>query len=454
MNFEKALRVVGLLASFWSTPVITWEPVQRDVVGDKTYDNVFSVYGAFEDFAQSAAVVIRHLGWTKIAFLYEDSPLCNQLMDQLAREMLDRDLATEALKVILVKGNTAGLARHLKQIKVLTRTVVTCSRQYILMDILAEAEKVGMTNGYYAFLHLDFNVRALTTGSRSDGQRSPLDVVLQLGQFHTTSDRRVEEEKQKEGERKNETSVVKEILLTSDEQTSALDSQHTLASYLHDAIVVATVASQEGRKSCSPETLSIGQPYKLKTGKIEFDEQGIRKALFSLVQPFGAVEMVTVAEISSNQNATWIRQIVWPGGHVPKSEITCQGNGTCIDVQGIIAGVTIGVFVLILLLTLIGYFYRKHRRRLAAAKKDWLVDDRDVKRRRAKLPISNGFTSGPGSNMETVKRLVRMRIPNSTPAPNELQNKNKPELEVESKFQDEGRVPQEPSWQNDRDIFT
>ena len=40
--------------------------------------------------------------------------------------------------------------------------------------------------------------------------------------------------------------------------------------------------------------------------------------------------MVEVAKIASNQNTTWLREIVWQGGHVPVSDITCRGNDTCI----------------------------------------------------------------------------------------------------------------------------
>ena len=61
-----ALGVVGLLASFLGKPVIAWEPVLREVVEKETYENVFSVYGAFEDFAHAAATVIKRLKWTKI----------------------------------------------------------------------------------------------------------------------------------------------------------------------------------------------------------------------------------------------------------------------------------------------------------------------------------------------------------------------------------------------------
>ncbi|KAK3776226.1 hypothetical protein RRG08_005101, partial [Elysia crispata] len=93
----------------------------------------------------------------------------------------------------------------------------------------------------------------------------------------------------------------------------------------------------------------------------------------------------TLAHVSTGKGAT-------EGGNVP----------------GIIAGVTMGILILFLLFALAGYFYRKHKRRLAAAKREWLVDDRDVKRRRAKLPLSNAVTSsnswGAGRNMETVKR--------------------------------------------------
>ena len=87
-----------------------------------------------------------------------------------------------------------------------------------------------MTNGYYAFLHLSFDVSPLTSKS-SDRERSPLDVVLQLGQFHTSPERggrdRGEEEKEKEEEeeyRMNQTRLVREVEVTR-EDMSPLDSQ-------------------------------------------------------------------------------------------------------------------------------------------------------------------------------------------------------------------------------------
>ncbi|RUS71307.1 hypothetical protein EGW08_020926, partial [Elysia chlorotica] len=174
------MRVVGLLASFWAIPVITWEPVLRKVVSDKNYDNVFSVYGAFEDFAWSAAAVIKRLKWTKLALLYEASPLCSPLVEQLEREMLGSTLASEASKNVIQMHR---LGQDLSRIKTLTRTVVICSGQSTLVSVMAEADKAGMTSGYYAFLHLNFDPTPLP-GGQGDGQRSPLDVVLQLGQFH------------------------------------------------------------------------------------------------------------------------------------------------------------------------------------------------------------------------------------------------------------------------------
>ncbi|RUS71308.1 hypothetical protein EGW08_020927, partial [Elysia chlorotica] len=132
---------------------------------------------------------------------------------------------------------------------------------------------------------------------------------------------------------------------------------HILSSYLHDAIVVAIVASQTHRKQFPSGSLNLGLPYDLKTGPIEFDKSGIRKATFSLVQRARNGERRVVADsVSPNQRTTWSK-IVWPGGHVPVSEITCRGNDTCIDVPGIIAGVTMGILILFLLFALAGYFY-------------------------------------------------------------------------------------------------
>ena len=76
-----------------------------------------------------------------------------------------------------------------------------------------------MTDGYYAFLHLSFDVRPLTIED-ADGQRSPLDVVLQLGQFHELGGRKEVEEE----DRRNQTAVIREVRLSGDKLTP-LESQ-------------------------------------------------------------------------------------------------------------------------------------------------------------------------------------------------------------------------------------
>lgn len=65
-NLFPALRVVALLGSYWLTPVITWAPVLRHIIGQSSYDDVISVFGAFEDLSQSAMTVVKYLKWTNI----------------------------------------------------------------------------------------------------------------------------------------------------------------------------------------------------------------------------------------------------------------------------------------------------------------------------------------------------------------------------------------------------
>ncbi|GFO22154.1 guanylate cyclase [Plakobranchus ocellatus] len=170
--------------------------------------------------------------------------------------------------------------------------------------LLQEAESLEMTNGYHGFLQLGFDVQPMTMNN-SDAQ-SLLNVVLQLGQFYNI---------QRRDGRAQEEEVPQDTEI--------------LSAYLHDAVVVATVASQRDIKDFLPRNLSIAAPFKLKTGSLDFDEQGIRKAKFSLVEHQGTGKMVTVAEVTSNQNLTVLNEILWDGGHVPVSEITCSANDSC-----------------------------------------------------------------------------------------------------------------------------
>ena len=56
------------------------------------------------------------------AILYEDSPLCGPLIEQLGHQMLKKNLADEAVKILLPRNDTANLGNQLRQIKTLTRS--------------------------------------------------------------------------------------------------------------------------------------------------------------------------------------------------------------------------------------------------------------------------------------------------------------------------------------------
>ena len=58
--------MVALYSEYKHIPVVTWAPVQRRVMEKDNFEQVFSTFGAYEDFAESATQAMRYLHWTNV----------------------------------------------------------------------------------------------------------------------------------------------------------------------------------------------------------------------------------------------------------------------------------------------------------------------------------------------------------------------------------------------------
>ncbi|XP_055862897.1 atrial natriuretic peptide receptor 1-like isoform X2 [Biomphalaria glabrata] len=116
--------------------------------------------------------------------------------------------------------------------------------------------------------------------------------------------------------------------------------------------------------------------------------------------------------------------LVWPGGRVPVSQLTCDSHEQgCTDNTAIIAGSVVGVLLLAVVMVITIIFYRKYKRRDIGESSEWIVEDKEVKRRKVKVNAINsntttttstgnnaGYSNGvtTSCNGSVKKRLVRM----------------------------------------------
>ncbi|XP_059146763.1 atrial natriuretic peptide receptor 2-like [Physella acuta] len=383
-----SLRVVALLGSFWKIPVVTWAPLNREVIEHSRRDDVMSTFGSFEDLARSAVVVMRHLRWTKIAILYDEDGVCEFLKEEILQFLQAGDHVTEAAVVRLRAGDLKPLTEGLRRVKQLTRTLVVCSQPITMETILQEAEVLDMTSGYYAFLYLNFDITPMAkVPSKKNSQRNLLATVLQLGHFPFPAIVATSSTQRRSGSSRDDLYI---------------RTQMMLAPYLHDAILLSVMSSASRQLGRQLPALPTGQY--LKTGPLEFDAHGTRRTNHSLLYSQSVVAMVT-AEAELLQ----LGAIAWPNGPVPTSDLDCHFPGKiCTDIVGVVAGVVVGGVLLVGVLIAAIFLYRKHRQQTVDGNKDWLVDDKDVKRRKVKAIGNMTFSNGNTCNGSTKKRLVRM----------------------------------------------
>ncbi|KAH9525534.1 hypothetical protein Btru_001647, partial [Bulinus truncatus] len=447
-----AVRVVGLLGSYSGIPVVTWAPVQRSVVGD----GVVSTYGSYEDFTRAAFVVMRHLKWMKtakgetpnsvnndcvhwgmtwvlfcvtrhgnekefilkplpkhytsgaVSIFYERDGNCDYLIEEMRNRFLLDNEFVEALVVRLKAVNSSTLADGLIRARVLTRTMIVCTGRDTMQTILQMAETMKMTSGYYAFLYLSFDFtpfefQLMEKVGDARLNQALLGCVLQLGQFPQVTDLR------------KGRPVMTEKHVTSETQPPMSRSQ-----YFHDAVAVAVVLAHRGTRGVNTVGYNITAPH-LQTGAIVIDEQGVRRSAFHLVHYQSGGRQVIVAKVTPDLDLITPEPIVWPGGRVSESDLMCDagcsGGQSDTYFTGVVAGCVVGALFLLAVMATAVFFYRKYRRRSVEESKDWIVEDKDVKRRKFKANglsgganNSNNYTNGvtTSCNGSVKKRLVRM----------------------------------------------
>ncbi|CAL1546287.1 unnamed protein product, partial [Lymnaea stagnalis] len=360
-----AVRVVALLGSYSNTPVVTWVPINHDLSGQNEGD--LSTFGSFHDFAKSAFVVIKHFKWTKIAILYEKDGMCDYLVEEIRNQLVSEDAPSLVLVVTLRHGNRTAVVDGLTKAKVLTRTLLLCMPRYTLHTLQNEAEILAMTSGYYAFLYLSFEVSPLVDELY---QKSPkqgkefLDCFLQLGQFPYWRNGM-------------------DVTHRHGGCNHSLSLQVTASPYFYDAVVLAVVMVQRNVQGLPMYDFNVTAPH-LKTGNIVIDNNGVRQARYYLSH-FQNSDHTNVAVITTDMALVTTQEILWPLASMPMSEMDCQAPGqTCTDLTSIIAGACGGTLLIISCLAISLYIYRKHQNTKLKAKKDWLIDDKEVKRRRMK----------------------------------------------------------------------
>ncbi|BFZ18932.1 hypothetical protein BsWGS_21971 [Bradybaena similaris] len=387
----ESIRVVALLGSYWSIPVVTWAPIYRHVIAQGSYDDVISTFGSFEDFSESAMAVMKYLKWTKVALILEEDGLCEYVLADIRSSIFTESWITEASLLLVNSENVSAVGEQLNKIKRITRTILVCMPNSSMEVLMNAADSLDMTSGYYAFLYLNFDIQPLPFQLKTSENSQSGGFLLQLSQLIDN------DYTKKSLQRPRRNTFARE---------DYMKTQVVLSPYMYDAVVVAVVAAITHRAGNSLRDFRVSAPH-LKTGNIFIDNLGIRKSSYALVQ-YQEDRYVTVAIVTSNHNFISRETILWPGGSTPLSDLTCEAaDNSCSDIAGIVAGAVIGVLIFLGILVAILICCKKRLLQRLAAEKDWIIDDRDVKRRKVKsaLGTSLGNGAGPGSMK---RRLVRM----------------------------------------------
>ncbi|CAH3132089.1 unnamed protein product [Porites lobata] len=418
----------ALLTSYWNKPMISYSCSSIEL-SDRLY---YATFARTQPFSrtyshQTPDILYQTMdfyNWTRAAIIGTEDNVWSPLAISLT-QLFQRNNITLPFSGFYVPSSSFSYTTFLSQIKDKARVVFLLAFNNEVARLLVAANELGMMNGEYAFLTLDFEIQ-------NSWQTEPWVGGRNMTEFQALFDGIVNlSVKGPHGERfTNFSRQLSEKMKANNVSRTSVTFE--FAAYLHDAISLYAIGlnrsiSRGGNKTDGLAIISnISNAELLFTGvsgDVAINAQGNRIPVFAFSNRQGG-SWVPIVEIDQTkpQNESvkiFTLSVVWPGGTtaVPLDEPKCGFHGEkCVvpptervnEESNYLWLLTLLLVLLVVILVIGFLFYKKrvHERELMST--SWIIDYKDIilcrpgSRMSSKVRTNGSFISqiGPGGEIQ------------------------------------------------------
>nr|XP_022316872.1 atrial natriuretic peptide receptor 1-like isoform X2 [Crassostrea virginica] len=356
---DELCMAAGHLAKQWNIPMVSFGCAEKSLSDNNLYSTFARVSTPYLEMEMFIEDTIKHFGWHRLIIAEGSEKIWRE-----SAEHIDVKLEKKGYDVNLLSiyNDPVYLTHHLKVESYTTRVFLIYAYPRDVIGILCAANELGLLNGEYAFLTVDFGL-----AFHDSDLTCPINVTDGVLDFsfdilsavnHLAHAEHEDEVAEEEAHEKIKNGIGLHLLS---------DAVYLYASALNKVLAKGYTPKNISMIMKNMQNVTITTPY----GVFSTDENGTRMATFALYNIFNE-NFTQVAGFNSTQSRFFRNvSIIWPGGgtHKPLGRPACGWNKEyCITVQSntyLIASVSaMAALVVLLCIAFVAIFIHLRRKRL------------------------------------------------------------------------------------------
>ncbi|XP_069135177.1 atrial natriuretic peptide receptor 2-like isoform X2 [Argopecten irradians] len=396
---EEAIHVVSLLVSAWGIPIITWTPVGEEYFQSHEITTLISTFGTYQNFTRSLATVLLQYSWKNIGVIYFGNEICEKVSHYISTGFPDNDILIHRVEK-LDNFTKPEMDKAINNVKDQVAIIILCVPGEFLLDVLLVAQEKGMANGDYMFIYCKFNPvishPAITNNTHKDQLEQMMKSVLHFGP--------------------------ETMIKPTEVNRFGTAANHTIDDfvlYLYDAIMMFAkyynTTRQFNPNATGQDIVNqikrMANNYVGKSGYFKILDKGQALRVFGIYH-YQNLKYETVATVDTGTYTSY-KSIAWPKGYQPKDTLpkTCSPGSSCDDTDNtaaIVAGACTGSVLIIGIILVLFFLYRKKRFEKELMGMLWKVNENEVKMRKARPGNGAAAQANGEPEVQQKKKLVRM----------------------------------------------
>ncbi|XP_062580227.1 atrial natriuretic peptide receptor 1-like [Saccostrea cucullata] len=365
---DDVCEAAGHLAKKWNLPMISFGCAER-ILSNKilypTFARVSTPYMEMEKFIEDT---IRHFGWNRVIVAEGAEKIWRESAEHINVELEKHGFDVNLLTVY---NDPVYLTHHLERESKTTRVFLIYAYPRDIMGIMCAAAEIGLLNGEYAFLTIDFGLAF--DEKEFDEKKCPHNVtdgildfafdIESLVSYFAHADHGNSSELETELEHPKVRKKIKNgvgLHLLS-------DALYLYAKALDQALAEGYTSKNTSIIVQNMQNVTLKTPF----GSFTTDETGTRKTTFSLFNIFHE-DFNEIASFDSTTTTFFTNKTIhWPGRTTiqPLGRPVCGWDGEfCVKIQSntylIVSVSAMAALVVLLFVTFVIIFFHMRKKRL------------------------------------------------------------------------------------------
>ncbi|XP_025080932.1 atrial natriuretic peptide receptor 1-like [Pomacea canaliculata] len=149
---DDVCRLLGGQARIWDVPLISFGCESSILSDRRRYPTFLRTTGTFDEMQQFIEKILTHFGWNRLTLVHGQDTVWLETSDDFQAQFQTHNFETRQFSL----NQDKNLSLSLQEEAIETRVFVLCAYGSDVITFMSTAFDLGLTNGDYAFISIDF----------------------------------------------------------------------------------------------------------------------------------------------------------------------------------------------------------------------------------------------------------------------------------------------------------